>query len=339
MRRQQMEELEKNRLAPYASFSAESLGRYYSEEEDHLRTAFMRDRDRIIHSKAFRRLKHKTQVFIAPGSDHFRTRLTHTLEVSQIGRTIARALSLNEDLTEAIALAHDVGHTPFAHAGEEVLNNLMPQGFRHNHNSVRVLTRIERKSDSYPGLNLTKEVLDGVLHHSGFAKTKKDAASLEGQVIRLSDKIAYVQHDIDDAIRAGVLAEDDLPKSAIEILGKSHGQRIDALVNNTIDWSAGLIEAGQLKISLSPEFNQALIELRSFMFSEVYLGKVCQEERKRATEIIEVLFKYYYKNIDSLPKFYREIALEEGKEQGVADYISGMSDIFCVNTYKELGAD
>lgn len=338
MTRQQMEELERKRLAPYASFSADSQGRFYEEEEDSLRTAFMRDRDRIIHSKAFRRLKHKTQVFIAPGSDHFRTRITHTLEVSQIGRTIARALSLNEDLTEAIALAHDVGHTPFAHAGEEVLDNLMTQGFRHNHNSVRVLTRIERKSDSYPGLNLSREVLDGVLHHSGFTKASKQASSLEGQIIRLSDKIAYVQHDIDDAIRAGILQEKDLPKDAIEVLGKSHGQRIGALVADTIDWSASLISQGKRQISLSPAFNDALVSLRSFMFQEVYLGEACQEERKKATEIIEFLFNYYYKNLDALPEFYREIALEEGREQGVADYISGMSDVFCVNIYKELGA-
>jgi dGTPase len=336
MTRQYLEIQEKKNLAPYAALSSESKGRVYPEDEDILRTAYMRDRDRIIHSKAFRRLKHKTQVFISPGSDHFRTRLTHTLEVSQIGRTIGRGLGLNEDLIEAIALAHDVGHTPFAHAGEEVLNRLMPGGFKHNHNSVRVLTKIERKSDNYPGLNLSKEVLDGVLHHSGFTKSREVAQTLEGQVIRLSDKIAYVQHDIDDAIRAGALFERELPGSAVELLGKSHGERIGALVFDVIEYSRKIIDKGEMKISPSPEYNIALVELREFMFENVYLGKVCQEERTKATIVIEYLYDYYYRNTDKLPKFYISIVEEEGKEQGIADYISGMSDNFCVNTFKEL---
>jgi len=336
MTRQYLEMNEKKNLAPYAAYSSESQGRFYPEEEDVLRTAYMRDRDRIIHSKAFRRLKHKTQVFIAPGSDHFRTRLTHTLEVSQIGRTIGRGLGLNEDLIEAIALAHDVGHTPFAHAGEEVLNRLAPMGFKHNHNSVRVLTKIERKSDKYPGLNLSKEVLDGVLYHSGFNKSKEVAKTLEGQVIRLSDKIAYVQHDIDDAMRAGTLFEKDLPKNAVKLLGKKHGERIGALVFNSIEYSKSLLEKNELRISPSPEYNEALIELREFMFEKVYLGNICQEERTKATKVIEYLYEYYYKNIDKLPDFYKKIAEEEGKEQGITDYISGMSDNFCVNTFKEL---
>lgn len=336
MERNYLEIQEKKNLAPYASFALESLGRTYSEEEDIFRTAFMRDRDRIIHSKAFRRLKHKTQVFIAPGSDHFRTRLTHTLEVSQIARTIGRGLGLNEDLIEATALAHDVGHTPFAHAGEEVLNRLVPQGFKHNYNSVRVLTKIERKSDIYPGLNLTKEVLDGVLHHSGFNKSKESAKTLEGQVIRLSDKIAYVQHDIDDAIRAGTLTEEDLPKSAVELLGNTHGERIGSLVFNSIENSQKMIDNKEFCISPSPEYNKALIELREFMFENVYLGNICKEERTKATIVIEYLYEYYLKNIDKLPDFYRNIAEDEGKDQGIADYISGMSDNYCINTFKDL---
>ena len=336
MTRQYLEVQEKKNLAPYAAYSSESKGRFYAEDEDVLRTAYMRDRDRIIHSKAFRRLKHKTQVFIAPGSDHFRTRLTHTLEVSQIGRTIGRGLGLNEDLIEAIALAHDVGHTPFAHAGEEVLNRLIPGGFKHNHNSVRVLTKIERKSDNYPGLNLTKEVLDGVLHHSGFNKSKERAGTLEGQVIRLSDKIAYVQHDIDDAMRAGALSEKDLPKKAVELLGRTHGDRIGASVYDAIEHSIELLSKNEFVITPSAEYNEALIELREFMFNNVYLGNVCQDERTKATLVIEYLYDYYFKNIDKLPEFYRKIAEEEGKEQGISDYISGMSDNYCISTFKEL---
>ncbi len=336
MTRQYLEMQEKKNLASYAAHSSESKGRFYPEGEDVLRTAYMRDRDRIIHSKAFRRLKHKTQVFIAPGSDHFRTRLTHTLEVSQIGRTIGRGLGLNEDLIEAIALAHDVGHTPFAHAGEEVLNRLIPGGFKHNHNSVRVLTKIERKSEKYPGLNLSKEVLDGVLHHSGFNKSKERAGTLEGQVIRLSDKIAYVQHDIDDAMRAGTLSEKDLPKKAVQLLGRTHGDRIGALVYDAIEHSRYLLSKNEFVVSPSPECNEALIELREFMFDSVYLGNVCKEERTKATLVIEYLYEYYLKNIDKLPEFYKKIAEEEGKEQGIADYISGMSDNYCISTFKDL---
>ena len=336
MLRTELENREKAILAPWAAFSSETAGREFKENEDFLRTSYMRDRDRIIHSKAFRRLKHKTQVFISPGSDHFRTRLTHTLEVSQIGRTIGRCLGLNEDLVEAIALAHDVGHTPFAHAGEEVLNRLVTGGFRHNHNSVRVLTKIERKSDQYPGLNLTREVLDGVLHHSGFGKSQESASTLEGQVIRLSDKIAYIQHDIDDAIRAGTLREGDLPREAVELLGRSHGERIGTLVNDVVEYSRKLLESGKREIALSPEVNTAVMSLREFMFTHVYLGSVCMDERKKATMVIEYLFHYYMDHMEQLPGFYREIAEREGKEQGVTDYISGMSDNFCTNLFKEL---
>ncbi len=337
MIRDDLEKKEKLILSPYASFSTHSSGREYEEAEDEVRTCYMRDRDRIIHSKAFRRLKHKTQVYISPDSDHFRTRLTHTLEVAQIGKTIGRGLGLNEDLIEAIALAHDVGHTPFAHAGEEVLDRIMTSGFKHNYNSVRVLTKIERKSDKYPGLNLTREVLDGVLHHSGFNKSKEAANTLEGQVIRLSDKIAYVQHDIDDALRAGTLVENDLPKKAIESLGKTHGERIGALVYDAIHHSEKILKQDEkASISLSAQANQALIDLREFMFENIYLGDICQAERKKATIVIEYLYDYYYKNTDRLPVFYKKIVEEEGKEQGVADYISGMSDNYCINLFRDL---
>lgn len=336
MIRKDLEEKEKMMLSPYASLSVNSSGREYEEAEDKVRTCYMRDRDRIIHSKAFRRLKHKTQVYISPDSDHFRTRLTHTLEVAQIGKTIGRCLGLNEDLIEAIALAHDVGHTPFAHAGEEVLDRIMSTGFKHNHNSVRVLTKIERKSLKYPGLNLTREVLDGVLHHSGYNRAAESANTLEGQVIRLSDKIAYIQHDIDDALRAGTLSENELPEKAVAILGKSHGERIDVLVYDAITHTKKIIANQEIAVKLSPEVNQALIDLRQFMFENVYLGTTCQAERKKATIVIEYLFDYYLKDTDKLPDFYKKIVEEEGAEQGVADYISGMSDNYCINLFRDL---
>ena len=299
-----LEAKEKNYLASYATLSNLSQGREIPETPDPIRTCFMRDRDRIIHSKAFRRLKHKTQVYISPNNDHYRTRLTHTLEVNQIAKTIGKGLSLNEDLIEAIALAHDVGHTPFAHTGEEVLNYLMEDGFRHNENSVRVLTKIEKGSMGR-GLNLTLEVLDGVLHHSGFGVSNYQAQTLEGQIIRYSDKIAYVQHDIDDSIRAGILREDELPQEYIEVLGKSHGERIATLVTDMIYHSKKELDANpSAKISLSPQVQWALKGLRKFMFANVYQGKVCSEERERAMFVVEHVFMYYKKNPDKLPKFY-----------------------------------
>ncbi len=334
--REIIEEKEKKYLAPYATLSVNSQGRDIPEEPDLIRTCYMRDRDRIIHSKAFRRLKHKTQVYISPDNDHYRTRLTHTLEVNQIAKTIGKALALNEDLIEAIALAHDVGHTPFAHTGEDVLNNLMEKGFRHNENSVRVLTKIEKGSLGR-GLNLSKEVLDGVYHHSGFGVSKQSAQTLEGQIIRYSDKIAYVQHDIDDSIRAGILKEEDLPQEYIEILGDTHSKRIATLVTDLIYYSKERLEKDhKALISLSPEVEKALVGLRKFMFEHVYKGEICSVERERAMFVVEYIFKYYMKNPDKLPRFYLEIAKEEGLERGVADYISGMSDNYCVDLFKEL---
>lgn len=334
--REDIEQMEKEILSPFAKLASESEGREIFEPEDSARTCFMRDRDRVIHSKAFRRLKHKTQVYISPDNDHFRTRLTHTLEVNQIARTIGKGLRLNDDLIEAIALAHDVGHTPFAHAGEEVLDSLMKEGFRHNENSVRVLTEIEQRRGSR-GLNLSKEVLDGVLNHRGFDKDITRASTLEGQVVRLSDKVAYVQHDIDDSIRGGILTKKDLPAEALEVLGQSHSKRIATLVTDAIKHTRYEMENKENpRINLSPKIKKALIDLRSFMFNHVYKGEVCSKERESAMFVVEYLYKYYKKNPQKLPYFYQTIVKEEGIERGVADYISGMSDNYCVSIFKGL---
>lgn len=334
--REDIEQLEKESLSTFAKLASESEGREIFEIEDPTRTCFMRDRDRIIHSKAFRRLKHKTQVYISPNNDHFRTRLTHTLEVNQIARTIGKALRLNEDLIEAIALGHDVGHTPFAHSGEEVLDDLMTDGFRHNENSVRVLTKIEQRHGGR-GLNISKEVLDGVLNHRGFDKDITRAKTLEGQVVRLSDKVAYVQHDIDDSIRGGILTKEDLPKEPLEILGQSHSERITTLVTDAIKHSRYELENNpNPKIALSPEVKKALIDLRSFMFENIYKGEVCSKERESAMYVVEYLYKHYKNDPQKLPSFYQAIVKKEGIERGVADYISGMSDNYCVSTFKEL---
>lgn len=340
MIRLELEKREIATLSPWAAKAAYSQGRAVSEEEDPLRTCYMRDRDRVIHSKAFRRLKHKTQVYISPGNDHYRTRLTHTLEVCQIAKTIGRGLGLNEDLIEAIALAHDVGHTPFAHTGEEVLNRLCTNGFKHNQNSVRVLTKIEQRSNGREGLNLTKEVLDGVLHHSGYGKSKEAASTLEGQIIRFSDKIAYVQHDIDDSIRAGILKEENLPKEFTEVLGHSHSARITTLVMDLVESGRQMMqeakEGENLLLTFSEPIDQALQGLRKFMFDNVYRGNVCFAERKRATIIVEFLFGYFLENPQQMPQVYQNIADVEGVEQAVVDFISGMTDNYCVDMFMEL---
>ncbi|HWJ02789.1 MAG TPA: dNTP triphosphohydrolase, partial [Verrucomicrobiae bacterium] len=272
--RSYLEARELEQLSPYAAMAKYSRGREYDGQGDPLRTCYMVDRDRIIHSKSFRRLKHKTQVYLAPQGDHFRTRLTHTLEVSQIARTIGRGLGLNEDLIEAIALGHDVGHTPFSHSGERALNRLLQGGFRHNENSVRVLTRIEK----HQGLNLTAEVLDGILNHSGFGRTEVLAYTLEGQVIRLADKIAYVQHDIDDSIRAGLLRIDEIPRSYLELLGFTHGDRIATLVGDIIYTTRLSVASEKPTIAMSPGIETALAGLRKFMFERIYCGPVCLAE-------------------------------------------------------------
>lgn len=334
--REEIEQRENTILAPWATRSGDSRGREIKEEPDPVRTCFMLDRDRVIHSKSFRRLKHKTQVFIAPPGDHYRSRLTHTLEVSQIARTIGAGLNLNLDLIEAIALAHDVGHTPFAHSGEQILNSLLSGGFRHNENSIRVLTRVEQHKGSN-GLNLSAEVLDGVRRHSGFGSNEPGAFTLEGQVIRLSDKIAYVQHDIDDSMRAGLLKMEDIPREFLDILGYTHSNRIATLVINTIKNSRRLLETGE-KPGIQPELpvENALRGLREFMFEIIYRGPVCQAERTRAVFIVEHLFDYYMKHPHRMTPLFRTIADEEGLERAVADYISGMSDEYCISLFQDI---
>jgi deoxyguanosinetriphosphate triphosphohydrolase, putative len=330
------EKIENNELLTLingAALSKNCSGRERQENFDEIRTAYMIDRDRIIHSKSFRRLKHKTQVYIKTSSDHYRTRLTHTLEVAQVAKTIAKGVGLNEDLIEAIALGHDIGHVAFAHNGEEVLNNLLPKGFRHNVNSVRVLKKIEKSGE---GLNLTNEVLDGILNHSGFSNKQNSAITLEGRVVKYSDKIAYVNHDIDDSIRAGILKVEDLPVNIIKLLGKTHGERIDNLVKDCILNSIKNIEKGQMEISLSDEVDKALVELRDFMFEKIYKGAILKNERDKAKFVLEQVFNYFFKNPDKMPEFYRQIVEDEGLHQGVADYISGMSDDYCLILFNNI---
>ncbi|MDD2619337.1 MAG: deoxyguanosinetriphosphate triphosphohydrolase [Syntrophomonadaceae bacterium] len=334
--REEIEAREAAVLASWATLSQNSKGRQTREDPDPVRSCFMLDRDRVIHSKSFRRLKHKTQVFIAPPGDHYRSRLTHTLEVNQIARTIGAGLNLNLDLIEAIALAHDVGHTPFAHAGEQILDRLLSCGFRHNENSIRVLTRVEQHKGCN-GLNLCAEVLDGVRCHSGYGTNEPEAFTLEGQVIRLSDKIAYVQHDIDDSIRAGLLKMEDIPNEYLKILGYTHSNRIATLVINTIKNSRKLIHNGE-KPRVEPEqmVENALRGLREFMFQAIYRGPVCQAERSRAEFIIEHLFAYYMKHPHRMTPLFRTIADDEGLERAVADYISGMSDEYCISLFQDI---
>ncbi len=331
--REKIERFEELTLHNEAKLSQNSKGRRYADQLDDMRTCYMIDRDRIIHSKSFRRLKHKTQVFIKTSSDHYRTRLTHTLEVSQIGRTIAVGIGLNEYLVEAIALGHDLGHVAFAHMGEEVLQEFLPDGFKHNEQSVRVAEKLENYGR---GLNLTEEVLDGILHHSGFSKVTSKAATLEGQVVRYSDKIAYVNHDIDDSIRAGLLKEEDLPKDVVKVLGKSHSQRIDTLVKDCVKNTLENLKKKEKVVSLSKEVEEALMELRKFMFSKVYLGKALREERKKAKFVLSHVLEYYYKKPDELPEMYKHIVANEGLQRGVADYVAGMSDDYCLNQFNKI---
>jgi len=316
------EEIEQQILSERACLSAASKGRTREEAPDAIRTAFQRDRDRIIHCQSFRRLKHKTQVFLAPTGDHYRTRLTHTLEVAQIARTIARALRLNEDLTEAIALGHDLGHTPFGHAGERALNDLSPFGFKHYEQSVRVVEYIEKDGQ---GLNLTDEVKNGILCHT----KGEEAYTLEGQIIRIADKIAYINHDIDDAIRAGVMVEEDIPLELRLKLGMSKGERIDKMVTN-------VIENSEDRILMSEDCYQLFLELHDFMFYAVYKNPVCKSEEVKAIAMIQKLYDYYTKNADKLPKEYLFIAERDGLERAVCDYIAGMSDNYSVKVFNQL---
>lgn len=323
--RQDFENREHDILRPCAAFSDESRGRKKQEDKCDIRTDFQRDRDRIIHCKAFRRMKHKTQVFLAPGGDHYRTRLTHTLEVAQIARTIARALRLNEDLTEAIALGHDLGHTPFGHAGERALSKYTAKPFNHNEQSVRVVDVIEKEG---AGLNLTWEVRDGILNH----KTSGNPGTLEGKIVRISDKIAYVNHDIDDGIRAGILKEENLPSDCTDILGHNTRDRINNIIHAIVTYSME-----KDTIGMSEEHEQALSDLRAYMFRDLYTNPIAKSEEAKAERVIGMLFKEYIDNPDKLPKEYIEfLFMGVDQETVVCDYIAGMTDNYAVEKAKEI---
>ena len=323
--RESFEEREFQELSPYAAHSRNSRGRDRYEPECDIRTVYQRDRDRILHSKAFRRMKDKTQVFLAAQGDHYRTRLTHTLEVSQIARTIARALNLNEDLTEAIALGHDLGHTPFGHSGEAALNAVHPGGFRHAEQSVRVVQVLEKEGQ---GLNLTWEVRDGILNH----RTSGNPATLEGKIVQLSDKIAYTNHDIDDAIRAGMLKPKDIPRDIVARIGTRSSSRINAMVRDTIFHSMGIND-----IRMSEEMRQTLKELRAFMFRHVYASDIAVAEHKKAEKIVGDLFDYYLEYPEEMSGEFQAL-LDDGDpvRQVVCDYIACMTDRFAVAKYKTL---
>lgn len=324
------EDLEKREelIAPGASRSAKSKGRDVFEEPCKFRTEFQRDRDRIIHSKSFRRLMHKTQVFLSPEGDHYRTRLTHTLEVSQVARTIARNLGLNEDLTEAIAMGHDLGHTPFGHNGEMILNDVHPGGFRHNEQSLRVVEVLE-STPSRKGMNLTFEVKDGILNHTG----SLPAATLEGQVVKISDRIAYINHDIDDAVRSGVITLEDLPKDAIAMFGKGHRERIDCMVSNVIFFSDG-----KNRVSMDEEHSAQLNLLRNFMFENVYRSqRVKKEEDLAKVEVvISALYNYFLQYPEKLPEDHAQLLDCDDIHVVVKDYVAGMTDRYALNLYGDL---
>lgn len=323
--REMQEAWEENYLSPYAALSSRSMGRDRQETPCDIRPVYQRDRDRILHSKAFRRLKDKTQVFLAPMGDHYRTRLTHTLEVSQNARTIAKALRLNEDLVEAIALGHDLGHTPFGHAGEYALNSVCEDGFSHNVQSVRIVERLEKGGR---GLNLTKEVRDGILNH----QTAGCPFTLEGKIVRLSDKIAYINHDIDDAIRAKVLTENDIPMEYRKILGFSSRERLNTLIHDIVKNSVDKND-----IVMSEEVGNAMQNLRKFMFERVYKNPDAKEEEGKAKELLITLYKYYRNNIEKLPpEFLDLIQAGEKEDRVVCDYVAGMSDRYAIEVFQQL---
>ena len=322
--REKLEALEHEYLCEYATFSDQSKGRDVEEPMCDVRTIFQRDRDRILHSKSFRRLKQKTQVFLSPEGDHYRTRLTHTLEVSQTARTIARALRLNEELTEAIALGHDLGHTPFGHAGERALNEVCSKGFKHNEQSIRVVECLEKKGK---GLNLTVEVRDGIRNH----KTTGAPNTLEGKIVQLADKIAYINHDIDDAIRGGILLENDLPKDCTKFLGNSTRNRLNTIIHDVIANSEGKGD-----IVCSAEIRQAMTGLRSFLFENVYTNPVAKGEEGKAKRMLQELFHYYVTKPEKMPEEYVAM-MEAGQDREivVCDYIAGMTDNYAVMKFQE----
>lgn len=311
-------EWEERYLSPFAVKTSSSLGRQYPEEVSAFSTCFQQDRDRIVHSKAFRRLKSKTQVFIAPQGDHYRTRLTHVLEVAQISRTLARALGLNEDLTEAIALGHDLGHTPFGHAGEAALNRLVGN-FRHNEQSLRVVDILEEYSLDFPGLNLSAEVRDGILNHTGLGKP----FTLEGQVVRLCDRIAYLNHDVEDGVRGGIIKEDQLPREVIEVLGNNYQERIETMVLDVLKQSSG-----QNFVAMGPTVGQATNILRQFLFDNFYLGSVAKQEESKVFDVLKLLYEYYQAN----PQAFKVVA---GNKALVIDYIAGMTDRFAIREFQK----
>nr|WP_245669669.1 deoxyguanosinetriphosphate triphosphohydrolase [Desulfuribacillus alkaliarsenatis] len=318
------DEIEELILSPFACKTANTRGRQKAEDKKDLRTEFQRDRDRIIHSKAFRRLKHKTQVFIIPEGDHYRTRLTHTLEVSQIARTVARGLALNEDLTEAIALGHDLGHTPFGHAGEAVLNEMHPGGFHHNKQSLRIVDYLEGGN----GLNLTWEVRDGILNHTG----EDLPTTLEGQIVRIADRIAYINHDIDDAIRGKVMKMEDIPRDIIDTLGKTHSQRIGCMVMDMITNSRD-----RNRITMSKEVSQAMDELRAFMFQNVYVASLAKKEEDKAKKIVGLVYSYFNNHPELLTTEYMQQCSEmTNHQQLVCDFVAGMTDRYIITLYKKI---
>ena len=320
--RTRTEEIERLTLAPWATFSDASRGRQRPEEQDLIRPVFQRDRDRVLHCKAFRRLKQKTQVFLSPEGDLYRTRLTHTLEVAQIARTIARALRLNEDLTEAISLAHDLGHTPFGHAGESALDKLCPEGFRHYMQSLRVVDKLEKDGQ---GLNLTWEVRNGIVTHTKGIW----AATPEGRIVRMADQIAYVNHDIEDAVRAGVLDPATLPKDCTAVLGQTKSARITTMINSILAHSDGDVGVGA-------EENEAFLALRDFMYATVYVDKTAKAEEQKVDKVIGELYEYYLAHVDQMSNFYVQLAYQDNPERAVTDYISGMSDEFAIRTFEDV---
>ena len=323
--RENLERMEEISLSPFATLSVNSRGRDREEPQCDIRPVFQRDRDRILHCKSFRRLKHKTQVFLSPKGDHYRTRLTHTLEVSQNARTIAKALRLNEDLVEAIALGHDLGHTPFGHAGERILNELCDEGYRHNEQSVRIVENLEKDGK---GLNLTWEVRDGILNH----QTSMMPHTLEGKIVRLSDKIAYINHDIDDAIRAKVMSEEDIPLEIRKVLGMTTKERLNTLIHNII-----MNSMGKNDIVMSEEIGGAMQDLRKFMFQKVYTNPAAKGEEAKAERLLCELYAHYMGHIEILPEQYQRMHSEgEKKERVVCDYISGMTDQYAVAKYREF---
>lgn len=323
--REEMEQREMELLSPYAAHSRDSRGRYRYEEECDIRTVYQRDRDRILHCKSFRRLKDKTQVFLAPQGDHYRNRLTHTLEVSQTARTIAKALRLNDDLVEAIALGHDLGHTPFGHAGERALDRVCPLGFAHYRQSIRVVECLEKNGE---GLNLTWEVRDGILNH----RTSGSPHTLEGQIVRLCDKISYIHHDMDDAQRAGVITEDDIPITLRLLLGENTKERLNTFIHDIVDNSRG-----KDTIRMSPEIEEGLRDLRNIMFQNVYLNPVAKEEEEKAENLVEALYGYYSTKPDQMSEEYKRL-LRDGEEMNrvVCDYISGMTDQYSMEKFRDI---